>query len=59
VAAGVRSNRHDGRGGGTGNWTAGLSMQGVGGVQIAEVAVDTETGVVHCQRFVAVGRTAA
>jgi xanthine dehydrogenase YagR molybdenum-binding subunit len=39
---------------GTGNWTPGLSLQGVGGVQIAEVTVDTETGVVRCPRFVAV-----
>lgn len=39
---------------GTGDWTAGLSNQGVGGVQVAEVTVDTETGVVKCTRFVAV-----
>jgi xanthine dehydrogenase YagR molybdenum-binding subunit len=39
---------------GSGNWTAGLSNQGVGGVQIAEVRVDTETGVVRCTRMVAV-----
>ncbi len=39
---------------GTGNFTPGLSNQGVGGVQIAEVAVDTETGVVRCTRVVAV-----
>jgi xanthine dehydrogenase YagR molybdenum-binding subunit len=39
---------------GTGNWTAGLSNGGVGGVQVAEVAVDTETGVVRCTKFVAV-----
>jgi xanthine dehydrogenase YagR molybdenum-binding subunit len=32
----------------------GLSNQGVGGVQIAEVLVDTETGVVSCTRVVAV-----
>jgi xanthine dehydrogenase YagR molybdenum-binding subunit len=38
----------------SGDWTAGLSDQGVGGVQIAEVRVDTETGVVTCTRFVAV-----
>jgi xanthine dehydrogenase YagR molybdenum-binding subunit len=38
----------------TGNWTAGLSNQGVGGVQIAEVRADAETGVVHCTRMVAV-----
>jgi xanthine dehydrogenase YagR molybdenum-binding subunit len=39
---------------GTGNWTAGLSNGGVGGVQVAEVQVDTETGVVRCTKFVAV-----
>jgi xanthine dehydrogenase YagR molybdenum-binding subunit len=39
---------------GTGNWTPGHSLQGVGGVQIAEVAVDTETGVVRCTKVVAV-----
>ena len=39
---------------GQGNWTPGLSNQGVGGVQIAEVLVDTETGVVRCTRMVAV-----
>jgi xanthine dehydrogenase YagR molybdenum-binding subunit len=33
---------------------AGLSKQGVGGVQIAEVLVDTETGVVRCTKIVAV-----
>jgi len=38
----------------TGNWTAGLSNNGVGGVQVAEVKVDTETGVVRCTRFWAV-----
>ena len=37
-----------------GNWTAGLSNNGVGGVQVAEVMVDTETGVVRCTKFVAV-----
>src|SRR5262249_54265778 len=37
-----------------GDWTPGLSSQQVGGVQVAEVAVDTETGVVHCTKFVAV-----
>jgi xanthine dehydrogenase YagR molybdenum-binding subunit len=37
-----------------GNWTAGLSNQGVGGVQIAEVLVDTETGIVRCTKVVAV-----
>jgi xanthine dehydrogenase YagR molybdenum-binding subunit len=39
---------------GEGNWTPGLSNVGVGGVQIAEVWVDTETGVVRCTRVVAV-----
>jgi xanthine dehydrogenase YagR molybdenum-binding subunit len=39
---------------GTGNFTPGLTNQGVGGVQIAEVAVDTETGQVRCRRIVAV-----
>ncbi len=39
---------------GTGNWQAGLSNNGVGGVQVAEVSVDTETGVVKCTRIVAV-----
>jgi xanthine dehydrogenase YagR molybdenum-binding subunit len=39
---------------GTGDWTPGLSNNGVGGVQIAEVLVDTETGVVRCTRVVAV-----
>jgi xanthine dehydrogenase YagR molybdenum-binding subunit len=39
---------------GKGNWTPGLSNVGVGGVQIAEVMVDTETGVVRCTKFVAV-----
>jgi xanthine dehydrogenase YagR molybdenum-binding subunit len=47
----------------TGNWTAGESVKpenkdvsgsGVGGVQVAEVAVDTETGVVRCTQVVAV-----
>jgi xanthine dehydrogenase YagR molybdenum-binding subunit len=37
-----------------GNWTPGLSNNGVGGVQIAEVKVDTETGVVRCTKVVAV-----
>jgi len=32
----------------------GQSSVGVGGVQIAEVMVDTETGVVRCTKFVAV-----
>jgi xanthine dehydrogenase YagR molybdenum-binding subunit len=38
-------------------WRGGLgslSSQGVGGVQVAEVRVDTETGVVKCTRFWAV-----
>jgi xanthine dehydrogenase YagR molybdenum-binding subunit len=39
---------------GKGNWTPGLSNQGVGGVQVAEVKVDTETGVVRCTKVVAV-----
>ncbi len=39
---------------GTGNWTPGLSNQQVGGVQVAEVLVDTETGVVRCTKMVAV-----
>jgi xanthine dehydrogenase YagR molybdenum-binding subunit len=39
---------------GTGNWTPGLSNNGVGGIQIAEVKVDTETGVVQCTKVVAV-----
>jgi xanthine dehydrogenase YagR molybdenum-binding subunit len=39
---------------GKGNWTPGLSNTGVGGVQVAEVMVDTETGVVRCTKFVAV-----
>lgn len=48
---------------GDGNWSAamagdkdnvGVSNVQVGGVQVAEVAVDTETGVVRCTRFVAV-----
>jgi xanthine dehydrogenase YagR molybdenum-binding subunit len=39
---------------GTGNWTRGLSNNGVGGVQVAEVDVDTETGVVRCTKVVAV-----
>src|SRR5205814_2991003 len=32
----------------------GISKSGVGGVQVAEVLVDTETGVVRCTRVVAV-----
>ncbi len=39
---------------GTGDWSAGLSSQGVGGVQVAEVWVDTETGVVKVSKIVAV-----
>jgi xanthine dehydrogenase YagR molybdenum-binding subunit len=39
---------------GQGTWTAGLSNNGVGGVQIAEVKVDAETGVVRCTKVVAV-----
>jgi xanthine dehydrogenase YagR molybdenum-binding subunit len=39
---------------GKGDFTTGLSGQGVGGVQIAEVQVDTETGVVRCTKVVAV-----
>ncbi|HXG08575.1 MAG TPA: xanthine dehydrogenase family protein molybdopterin-binding subunit [Gemmataceae bacterium] len=39
---------------GKGDWTPGLSSGGVCGVQIAEVQVDTETGVVRCTRIVAV-----
>jgi len=35
-------------------WRTNLSSQGVGGVQVAEVKVDTETGVVRCSRFWAV-----
>jgi xanthine dehydrogenase YagR molybdenum-binding subunit len=39
---------------GRGDWTPGFSNNGVGGVQVAEVKVDTETGVVRCTRVVAV-----
>jgi xanthine dehydrogenase YagR molybdenum-binding subunit len=39
---------------GHGDWTPGLSNVGVGGVQVAEVAVDSETGVVRCTKVVAV-----
>jgi xanthine dehydrogenase YagR molybdenum-binding subunit len=44
---------------GQGDWNpeldkAGLSNQGVGGIQVAEVMVDTETGVVRCTQMVAV-----
>jgi xanthine dehydrogenase YagR molybdenum-binding subunit len=35
-------------------WQTRLTNQGVGGVQVAEVKVDTETGVVKCSRFWAV-----
>jgi xanthine dehydrogenase YagR molybdenum-binding subunit len=35
-------------------WTQKLTNQGVGGVQVAEVKVDTETGVARCSRFWAV-----
>ena len=38
----------------TGDWAPGFSNNGVGGVQVAEVKVDTETGVVRCTRFWAV-----
>lgn len=38
----------------TGTWSMGLSLNGVGGVQVAEVKVDTETGVVRCTKVVAV-----
>jgi xanthine dehydrogenase YagR molybdenum-binding subunit len=37
-----------------GQWSEGLSNNGVGGVQIAEVLVDTETGEVRCTQVVAV-----
>jgi xanthine dehydrogenase YagR molybdenum-binding subunit len=39
---------------GVGDWSQGLSSQGVGGVQVAEVWVDTETGVVRCTKFWAI-----
>lgn len=39
---------------GTGDFSPGLSSNGVCGVQIAEVRVDTETGVVQCTRVVTV-----
>lgn len=39
---------------GSGEWTAGLSNNGVGGVQVAEVKVDIETGVVRCTNLWAV-----
>src|SRR5262249_11517215 len=39
---------------GQGDWTPGLSSVGVGGVQVAEVLVDTETGVVRCTKVIAV-----
>ncbi|HEY0944351.1 MAG TPA: xanthine dehydrogenase family protein molybdopterin-binding subunit [Opitutaceae bacterium] len=37
-----------------GKWREGLSSQGAGGVQFAEVAVDTETGFVKLQRILCV-----
>jgi xanthine dehydrogenase YagR molybdenum-binding subunit len=37
-----------------GRWKEGLSSSGVGGVQMAEVEVDTETGVVRVKRIVCV-----
>lgn len=39
---------------GEGNYTEGLTSYGVGGVQTAEVLVDSETGVVRCTKVVAV-----
>jgi xanthine dehydrogenase YagR molybdenum-binding subunit len=39
---------------GSGDFTPALANVGVGGVQICEVLVDTETGVVRCTKFVAV-----
>lgn len=42
------SGENDGKGGG------GLNSTGVGGIQIADVSVDVETGVVSMNRFVAV-----
>lgn len=39
---------------GTGNWSRGLSDNGVGGCQAAEVWVDQETGVVRCTKVWAV-----
>lgn len=39
---------------GEGNWTRGLSSQGVCGVQICEAMVDVETGVVRLKKIVAV-----
>jgi len=38
----------------TGKTSRDLTSQGVGGVQMAEVAVDTETGIVRVQKIVAV-----
>jgi xanthine dehydrogenase YagR molybdenum-binding subunit len=38
----------------SGKWSPGLSNVNVGGVQVAEVSVDTETGVVRCTKIVAV-----
>src|SRR5207253_6608379 len=37
-----------------GHWKEGLSSRGVGGVQMAEVEVDTETGFVRVKRVVCV-----
>jgi len=37
-----------------GRWKEGLSGRGVGGVQMAEVEVDTETGLVRVKRIVCV-----
>ncbi len=37
-----------------GRWVEGLSSRGVGGVQMAEVTVDTETGVVKIKKIVCV-----
>jgi xanthine dehydrogenase YagR molybdenum-binding subunit len=39
---------------GRANDSAGLTTGGVGGVQIADVSVDTETGIVSINRYVAV-----
>jgi xanthine dehydrogenase YagR molybdenum-binding subunit len=38
----------------SGHWQPGLSSQGVGGVQFAEVEVDTETGFVRARRILCV-----
>lgn len=37
-----------------GKWQPGLSSSGAGGVQMAEVEVDTETGIVHLERVTCV-----